>query len=383
MSKLKLILFIALTTILSGCAHYEIDKNAPLTLGGRIANSLDKTGRMSVDFFNNRAPEYFQNKDGLYVLTFKIESGKYSSISKYELRGVDSDFEQKEYLSSCGGVEACRNMLVRVYGLSKFNMKQNPAGIDIGHSIIKDVYLMAKVEKSSVPTVSSLTIEYNDYSASSKKDFQNAQSSNSVGSYTAFLKKFPQSILVPIATRELIEHLEKNGSPQEYLDAIKGMPSSLVGYKELTDKFFENHFTAKIETTTSSPRPITEKALLTSMAGACVDITKKVTITPRMKLDFAKDVSLDLTFTLIRTYTPHQLAEDGDPLLTKKAYVLNKNSGFVKTDVITYPCVLSAGRFHAAGLSLIGKLLGKSNEKTGINTTLTKTKFDMKVERAR
>lgn len=380
---LRKTLTIALAVLLGGCAHYEVSNNVPLSLGGRIANSLDKTGKMKVDFFNYMPPEYYEGKGKLYVLTF-ADGMQYKNLAEYELRGVDFNFEMKEYLERCGGMDACRKQLVAKNGLSRIAMKRNAAGVDVGHSARRDIYLMARAEPlSGREIISSLVIEYNDYSASSDRDFKNAQSAKTVAAFSGFLKKYPQSTLIPGATRNLLDLLAQRNSAQEYLDVIKEIPRSLTGHKELTDKFFENNFSVKIVTKNSKQRPITEKSLLTSMAGSCIDIKKSVTISPRRKLDFANDVSLDLTFTLLRTYAPYQLAEDGDPLLVKKVYLLRKSSGFVQSEEIAYPCVLSAGRFHAAGLSLLGKLMGKSREETGINTTLTKMDFDLKVEGAR
>jgi len=372
---------VAFAALLVGCAHYEVSDNAPLTLGGRIPNSLDKAGTMTVSYFNNIAPEFYEGKDNLFVLTFH-PGLQHPELAKYQLRGIDFKFEQVDYLSTCGGIDACRRTLVNNNGLTRIEMKPNNSGVDVGHSPTRDVFLRAQSTLlEGRPTISNLRIEFNKYMASSKLDFERAKAEKSVTAFKSFLKKYPTSNLVPIATRNLLELLSQHDSAQEYWDAIKDLPLSLVGHKELTEKFFVNYFSVQIKTKNSAPRSITEKSLLSSMAGSCIDVKKSVTVSPRRTLDFTNNISLDLTFTLRRKYTPHQLAEDDDPLYAKKVYKLDKGSGFVQTEDIDYPCVLSDGRFYAAGLSLLGKLFGKGTQETGIKTTLTKMEFDLKVER--
>lgn len=169
------------------------------------------------------------------------------------------------------------------------------------------------------------------------------------------------------------------------IDRVSGKLARIAKEKTLaTTREFMRTFNVKVvRTNQTTLRPITKSGSMDSMAGSCKDITKDILIEKKRDAKMDKDVNIKVNFTLNRTYSPYALEQEGDPISIARNYSLNAKNGFKVADTIKYDCVLAAGRFHAAGLSFLGKLTGASKEQTGINTSLTKTSFDFDVEEIR
>ncbi|CAO3378089.1 hypothetical protein [Azospirillum argentinense] len=157
-----------------------------------------------------------------------------------------------------------------------------------------------------------------------------------------------------------------------------GINFTVKDFSRASKKFAENFNIRVVKTQESSQRQITDKGMLTSMTGACKDIVKTVEISPKTR-NLTQDVKLDVQYTLQRFYEPYQISETGDPIRKKATYELNAANKFTVRDTVKYECVLTAGRFHAASLTLLGKLMGVDPKNSGVDTTLKKTVFSFEV----
>ncbi|MBK7001913.1 MAG: hypothetical protein IPH35_18685 [Rhodoferax sp.] len=198
-----------------------------------------------------------------------------------------------------------------------------------------------------------------------------------------------------------IEHFTQDLYKREpvRLTSISGLPHSMAivvdtlsgklaredrKRKDAATNEFMKSFTVKIvDSKESQIRAITDRNLLSSMAGSCKDITKRIVIEAKEPTKLSRDVNVKVVFTLKRTYAPLMLEKEGDPLTEKRDYVFNAQNKYRISDVIKFDCVLASGRFHTAGLSLLGALSGTRRQDTGVLTTLTKTGFEFDIEQSR
>lgn len=157
-----------------------------------------------------------------------------------------------------------------------------------------------------------------------------------------------------------------------------GINFTIKDFSKASKKFADNFNIRVVKTQESDQRQITDKGMLTSMTGACKDIIKTVEISPKTR-NIPQDVKLEVQYTLQRFYEPYQLSETGDPIRKKATYELNAANKFSVRDTVKYECVLTAGRFHAASLTLVGKLMGVDPKNSGVDTTLKKTVFSFDV----
>lgn len=152
---------------------------------------------------------------------------------------------------------------------------------------------------------------------------------------------------------------------------------------DATKELFDLQFDVKlIRSVDSDNRPVTARALTQSLAGACRDMERHISITPRGKPLRAYDASI--TFVLYRYYRPYSLETKGDPLRISRRYHLSEKNKFSVSDVIKYECVLTSGRFHSLMGSFIGLVgnvfLGTDKNIAAPTTTLNETRFSYEVE---
>lgn len=355
-------------------SNIDLDKIS----GDRLVDEDRKFGHVEIDFNKPRDPELYESNNRIYALHFKVESGGNSGLSKYKLLGVDNDTEEGDYLSKCGSEDGCRKYIVNKYGLKRIDIKDlGDVGYSFANSQFRDVGFILKTTKI-VETLYKFSVDYVDYSLASSRDMDKV--GDSYDSALTFLNKYPSSVLAPGVTQGIVIKIKKNLSAKSYVDLLVKTPFSLRGRQDLLNDFYQTFFKTELDIVKSEPRPITDKSLASSMVGSCVDVARIVRIVPKVNIDLSNDLALDLSFKLTRTYNPYYLNEVGDPLWTSKRFVLKKGASFKGGEKVVFPCVLAAGRYHYAALSLIGSVLGVKKENSGVNTTLTKTSLDFDVK---
>lgn len=179
------------------------------------------------------------------------------------------------------------------------------------------------------------------------------------------------------------EKVVDSNSINSYFNYVDEFPDSWFVSKVLSDafeKFFKISIVEKIE---SPVRSIDSKGLASSSVGSCKDIGIKIRIEPKFLERPPRAISVDLSYVLNRTYRPIFLEKNGDPLCLKRKYDLNPKNNFTITDVVNFNCVLTSGRFHFAGLTVLGSILGKSPQDSSETTTLTNMSFEAITERVK
>ncbi len=146
---------------------------------------------------------------------------------------------------------------------------------------------------------------------------------------------------------------------------------------------FSDNFSIKLlGSNESAQRPITQSNLVFSMEGSCKDIEKNILIERKPDGVATGVLNAKISFILKRTYSPYAIAEEGDPVLQTKTYVLNAQNGYRIVDKVTYRCVPASIRFHPPGGALLAALSGAKNGESGFDTALTRTAFEVEVQDA-
>ncbi len=293
-------------------------------------------------------PEFYHDGQDLFVA---YRTGG-SDISLVYVYGITREYKRYDNASNCPvGSECFRNLFP--------NRRYTAAEITHGGENPKYViaygpqfYIEARITR---PKKIELVVEFRDRSATARvwhADYQKALQEGTAIALDQFVNTHTSSYYFTVAKTQLFH------------------------------KLFDVKVIASSE---SAQRATTQKALLASMAGSCKDIVRTVRIAPKGELPkgLTQYFAMEMAYTLKRTYAPHQIAEDGDPLTQTVSHRLNPGNNFTITQDVRYDCVLTSGRFHHAGLSLAGALMGVKPEDAGINTTLEKTSFSYDIKSIR
>jgi hypothetical protein len=336
-----------LALAMTGCRTVDIEKGVPVSIQGLPDKPADTTGKAALEV-RSWAPvlveEFYASENGgLFFLQKNAVGVNADNAKLFSFTGEDakSSFCWVDAKYGERSAEKCREALIRDSRLVRASEYGN--NLRLGAS--ERTYVIFKPKFN--PQSAMLTIEYLDYSKS----------------MIDWKAKYEQV---------------KQGGPNEYIkhaDEFKGSPHSKLAMTEMFTKFFNVKVVSKHET---PQRPIKGKGLITSYAGSCKDITRRIEISPKSAQLPSRDIQLDTEFILRRTYKPLQLEKDDDPIALKKSYVLEKSKGFTLTDDITYECVMTSTRIHAAGLTLMTKVLGMEDAALA-TTTLTDIGFDIDV----
>jgi hypothetical protein len=335
---LILSLLMAALSLLSGCGSiYTVQRGVPVSFQAPKTSPSQVSGK--ADVFVGKLSgsgaekyEFGLGTNGLFLL-------EQTSDGFYHLKGITQEFDEGYYYKNCVG--NCRAFLAKKHGLTFYPAS---TGMTIAENDSQRILFKSSLNRSN----SFVSVEYID-------DTQHM-----------------------MVWKQQYANL-RNGTPDQYMTYISEFPDKPQAQQARRDffsKFFKVGIVNKQET---APRAITSRELLSSMAGSCKDISRTIKVEPTASLNLRNDFNITVKYTLRRTYKPLKLAEDNDPIHISRSYTLRASDNYRLLDTVKFDCVMTSGRFHAAGLSLLGKLMGAKPEDAAVVTTLSDIGFDLDV----
>ncbi len=346
--KLFSCLFIVVLHLMGCVDVYTIKKNVPVSVTADVQKKGDITGITKIYVGNIDSQSYgsplsfslYKSDIDLFIMT----EAKHQSNAKYlgiYIQGVTNKFGAScNYHDGKCSVEelAKKYNLVKVDGSHNFDYNRTKLISDY-----KYITFYSKYDKKDV------LIEWID----------------STNEYMEWKSRY-----------EKIRETEKINDYFEYIKEYPTTPHAVSVLNDMFNRFFDFTIASKHE---SKQRPIKRGGLVSSSAGSCKDIEREIRIKPKTDQRPPRDITVNVKYTLRRTYKPYALEEKDDPLYRNGSFRLTVSNGFTATDKVNFECVLTSGRFHHVGLSLLGALVGKKSAESGINTTLESLGFDADV----
>ncbi|MBK3734637.1 hypothetical protein GAY29_16325 [Azospirillum brasilense] len=369
------VLFSGMALFTSACVQSKAVPIAAVGSGGEVEAPQSKSTRIPITRELEFYRFYHDDRD-LYIYVNATRK-----LGEHYLISVTGTHRKTIKASQCNNLEFCLQLL----GIgSPLTETQNSYSFETKVETGSFASSANTVEYSAKAVLGAVDVKYTSYIRQAprwEKEYREALASSDPEALQSFIRANPKSYYVKAAQAEAhrlrYQQALNSGTPEALKEYAAKNPTSPFA-AQAKDKILSDLFRVEIVQSQDSPqREIKEKQLMTSMTGACKDMSRTVRISPRKPID--STYTMTVQYTLRRTYKPHALEQDGDPIVKKARYTLSPANKHTATDTVTFPCVLTAGRFHAASLSLLGKMAGLSAEQSGVNTELVKTAFEFDV----